>query len=432
MNKNDFAPVPPMGWNSYDYYNTEVNEEQVRSNADYMAAHLKEFGWEYVVVDIEWYAPDAGKESNIYQYIPFGKLVMDEYSRLIPDPVRFPSSQGGKGFGPLADYIHSLGLKFGIHIMRGIPRAAAHEHRGLLGTDLTADRLADPSSICLWNSDMYGLRVNMPEAQLYYDSIMDLYASWGVDFIKCDDICREDAPGAHREIELLHKAIEHCGRPIVLSLSPGPAKISEAAFYADNANMWRITDDFWDTWPLLKDMFRRCEIWQGKSRPGCYPDCDMLPVGIIGGCFGDRKERMTALTREELKTMLTLWCIFGSPLMIGGEMTKMDSFTLDLLTNREVLDMLRAGSSAAELVRTEDQAIWASTDPEGGKGYIALFNLADEERAVHCWIGAAADRGLKAWDGGVLKELWTGQEAAVITGGLSCLVPAHGVKVFRY
>jgi len=179
-------------------------------------------------------------------------------------------------------------------------------------------------------------------------------------------------------------------------------------------------------------MFRRCGIWQGKSRPGCYPDCDMLPVGTIGGCFGDRKERMTALTREELKTMLTLWCIFGSPLMIGGEMTKMDSFTLDLLTNREVLDMLRAGSNAAELVRTEDQAIWASTDPEGGKGYIALFNLADEERAVHCWIGVAADRGLKAWDGGVLKELWTGQEAAVITGGLSCLVPAHGVKVFRY
>ena len=263
MNKNDYAPNPPMGWNSYDYYNTEVNEAQVRANAEYMAAHLKEFGWEYVVIDIEWYAVDAGSQSDKYQYIPFGKLVMDEYSRLLPDPVRFPSAAGGKGFRVLAEYIHSLGLKFGIHIMRGIPRAAAHEHRGLLGTEMTADQLADPSNICWWNPDMYGLRVNLPEAQMYYDSIMQLYAEWGVDFIKCDDICREDAVTAHREIELLHNAIMKCGRPIVLSLSPGPSKISEAAFYAANANMWRITDDFWDSWPLLKDMFRRCELWQG-------------------------------------------------------------------------------------------------------------------------------------------------------------------------
>ena len=432
MHKNEYVPVPPMGWNSYDYYNTEVNEAQVRANAAYMAAHLKKYGWEYVVIDIEWYAPDAGKESSLYQYIPFGRLVMDRFSRLIPDPVRFPSSRGGKGFGPLADYIHSLGLKFGIHIMRGIPRAAAHEHRPLLGTDLTADRLADPSSICLWNPDMYGLRTNMPEAQFYYNSIMDLYASWGVDFIKCDDICRQDAPGARRETELLHRAIEQCGRPIVLSLSPGPAKISEAAFYAENASMWRITDDFWDAWPLLKDMFRRCGIWQGKNRPGCYPDCDMLPVGIIGGCFGDRKERMTAFTGDEQKTMMSLWCIFGSPLMIGGELTRMDPFTLSLLTNREVLDMHLCGSYAAELIRTEDQAVWASMDPESGKGYIALFNLADEERALHCWMGAAEDRGLKACKGGRVREVWTGEEASLVTGGLSCLVPAHGVKLFVY
>ena len=312
MNKNDYAPNPPMGWNSYDYYNTEVNEAQVRANAEYMAAHLKEFGWEYVVIDIEWYAVDAGSQSDKYQYIPFGKLVMDEYSRLLPDPVRFPSAAGGKGFSVLAEYIHSLGLKFGIHIMRGIPRAAAHEHRGLLGTEMTADQLADPSNICWWNPDMYGLRVNLPEAQMYYDSIMQLYAEWGVDFIKCDDICREDAVTAHREIELLHNAIMKCGRPIVLSLSPGPAKISEAAFYAANANMWRITDDFWDSWPLLKDMFRRCELWQGKNQPGCYPDCDMLPVGVIGGCFGKRIERKTALTVEEQRTMMSLWCIFGA------------------------------------------------------------------------------------------------------------------------
>ena len=437
MNKNDFAPNPPMGWNSYDYYNTEVNEAQVRANAEYMASHLKELGWEYVVVDIQWYAVDAGSQSDKYQYIPFGKVVMDEYSRLLPDPVRFPSAAGGKGFSVLAEYIHSLGLKFGIHIMRGIPRAAAHEHRGLLGTEMTADQLADPSNICWWNPDMYGLRVNLPEAQMYYDSIMQLYAEWGVDFIKCDDICREDAVTAHREIELLHNAIMKCGRPIVLSLSPGPAKISEAAFYAANANMWRITDDFWDSWPLLKDMFRRCELWKGKNQPGCYPDCDMLPVGVIGGCFGKRIERQTALTEEEQRTMMSLWCICGSPLMIGAELTKLDAFTFGLLTNRDVLDMQRFGCDAMQLERTDEQAIWVAHDPVHdrgyiARGYIALFNLADEERAVHCWVGAIADRGYKAYDGGTIREMWTGAEAAYSTGGLACLVPAHGARVFVY
>ena len=432
MNKNEFAPTPPMGWNSYDYYNTEINEAQVRANAEYMAGHLKEFGWEYVVIDIEWYASDVGSKDEIYQYIPFGKLVMDEYSRLIPDPVRFPSSKEGKGFGPLADYIHSLGLKFGIHIMRGIPRAAAHEHRKLMGTAMTADRLADPSNICPWNPDMYGLRANLPEAQLYYDSIMQLYAQWGVDFIKCDDICREDAPTAHREIELLSRAIQHCGRPIVLSLSPGPAKMTEAEFYARTANMWRITDDFWDTWPLLKDMFRRCEYWQGKSQPGCYPDCDMLPVGTIGGCFGTRKSRRSNLTEDELRTMMSLWCIFGAPLMIGGELTMMDPMSLSLLTNRELLEMHKNGQHAVQLERTDDHAIWVSHDPEKNIGYLAMFNLADEERAVHCWTGTIEDHGQKAYTGEAVQEIWTGSQPSFSTGSLACLIPAHGVKVFRY
>ena len=432
MNKNEFAPTPPMGWNSYDYYNTEVNEAQVRANAEYMASHLKENGWEYVVVDIEWYAVGAGSQSETFQYIPFGEVVMDEYSRLLPDPERFPSSGDGKGFGPLADYVHSLGLKFGIHIMRGIPRSAAHEHRGLPGTAMTADRLADPSNICFWNPDMYGLRVNLPEAQMYYDSIIQLYADWGVDFIKCDDICREDMPSAHQEIEMLARAIQRCGRPIVLSLSPGPAKISEAAFYAKNANMWRITDDFWDSWPLLKDMFQRCELWQGKVQPGCWPDCDMLPLGVIGGCFGNRKERHTAFTEEEQRTMMSLWGIFGAPLMIGGELTKMDPFTLSLLKNRDLLAMHKCGPYAVQLERTDDYAIWASHDPEKNIGYLAMFNLAEEERAVHCWAGTLGERGLKAYEGGPIREIWDDTKAAFSTGSLACLIPAHGVKVFCY
>ena len=432
MDKKVIAPVPPMGWNSYDYYNTEVNEAQVRANALYMAENLKEFGWEYVVIDISWYEVGAGSCSREYQYLPFAELCMDEYSRLIPDTARFPSAADGKGFGPLAEYIHSLGLKFGIHIMRGIPRLAAHRHGRLLGTEVTADRIADPANICEWNPYMYGLRTGMAEAQLYYDSIMALYASWGVDFIKCDDICREDAVTAHQEIAMLHKAIAKCGRPIVLSLSPGPAKITEAEFYAENAEMWRITDDFWDSWPLLKDMFRRCELWQGKRKPGCYPDCDMLPVGTIGGCFGERVERRTNLTEDEQRTMMSLWCIFGAPLMIGAELTKLDEFSKKLLTNPEILRMQREGCDARQLLRSEEEAVWISRNEKTGEEYLAIFNLSDEERGINWWVGRAQTYGYRGSGSGPMKELWTGNETSIITGALSCLVPAHGVRVYRY
>ena len=169
----------PMGWNSYDYYDTTVTEEQVKANADYMAAHMKDAGWEYIVVDIEWYAKDAGTMRDKYQYIPFGDEEIDEYGRLLPAVNRFPSAAGGKGFAPLAEYVHNLGLKFGIHIMRGIPRVAAHQHMPILGTNVTANEIADPSSICGWNPDMYGVRRDVKGAQEYYDSIISLYAEIG-------------------------------------------------------------------------------------------------------------------------------------------------------------------------------------------------------------------------------------------------------------
>lgn len=399
MNKNDFALRPPMGWNSYDYYDTTVDEKSVKANADYMAAHLKPYGWEYVVVDIEWFAHGAGTKRDQYQYIPFNQLEMDEYSRLLPDPERFPSSQNGAGFGPLADYIHSLGLKFGIHIMRGIPRIAAHNHCAVrfdnaitdyssLHTEYTAADIADPSSICGWNPDMYGVR-NIPEGQAYYDSLIELYASWGVDFIKCDDICNTNVYphnpySARHEIEMLAKAIAKSGREIVLSLSPGPALIEQAWHYETYANMWRITDDFWDDWKLLKDMFKRCELWQAHVKPGCYPDCDMLPVGYLGKGFG--RERTTNFSLTEQRTMMTLWCLFGSPLMLGAELTKLDEETLALLTNQEILNMLNPAYRPHQICRDEEKAIWtACSDSDIGAEapvYLALFNLSENEQSI--------------------------------------------------
>ncbi len=426
MDKNKFSPVPPMGWNSYDYYDTMVNEEQVKANADYMAGHLREFGWEYVVIDIQWYSCDAGTQRDKYQYLPFGKLSIDEYARLLPCEERFPSSANGMGFKPLAEYIHGLGLKFGIHIMRGIPRIAAHNHMGLYNTDVTAAEIADPFSICFWNPDMYGVNVMAKGAQEYYNSIFELYAGWGVDFIKCDDICRHDMKSAEAETEMLHKAIQQSGRPMVLSLSPGPAQINKAWHYEKYANMWRITDDFWDSWPLLLNMFERCEIWQRHVSAGCYPDCDMLPLGYIGKGFGE--ERYTRFTKEEQITMMTLWCIFRSPLMLGAELTKLDSWTLSLLTNKKVLRLLNCSTGARQIIRDRNQAVWVSMDTTQEAYYLALFNLSDEVRIIKA---AGEETGIIPLSSCIWEELWSGESQKAEQDFIETEIKPHGAKLFK-
>lgn len=415
--------TPPMGWNSYDYYDTTVDEAAVRANAEYMAKHLKEYGWEYVVVDIEWYAKGAGTRRAEHQYIPFADVEMDEYSRLLPDVERFPSAADGKGFQPLADYVHSLGLKFGIHIIRGIPRIAAHHHEAILNCDLPASEVAIASSVCPWNPDMYGVK-DTPEGQAYYDSLAQLYAQWGVDFIKCDDICRYDQPSAKAEIRMLAQAIEKCGRDIVLSLSPGPAIIDQAWYYERYANMWRITDDFWDDWRLLKDMFRRCEIWQEHVSAGNYPDCDMLPLGYLGKGFGE--ERQTRFTKEEQQTMMTLWCLFGSPLMLGAELTKLDDFTLSLLTNKAVLQMLNPETKPHQICRDEDKAIWEALNPATGEHYVALFHLGDDkEQRISVTL---KELGLET-ENVELLNLWTG-EKELQHGEIATTLRPHASVVF--
>lgn len=432
----NFLRQPPRGWNSYDYYDTNVTEADILANANYMAKHLKPYGWEYVVVDIQWYAYDTASMRDRFQYIPFGKNEMDAYGRLFPCPDKFPSSVGGKGFKPLADQIHALGLKFGIHIMRGIPRMAAHQHLPILGCDETANMVADPSSICAWNPDMYGVR-NTSAGQAYYDSILRLYADWGVDFIKCDDICSADY-GAQRqylhkaEVEMLHKAIENCGRDIVLSLSPGPAQVEESWHYRRYANMWRITDDFWDNWETLLHMFERCEKWQDHVSPGCYPDCDMLPLGKVGKHFG--QERTTLFTPDEQKTMMSLWCIFGSPLMLGAEMTQLDSQTISLLQNEALLHLENGNFRSRQILRDQGHCIWASCDPASGEWYFALFNLSDEERIVtadlKCCQAMLSEFPLPAKPIR-LTEVWSGLSRSLSGDKLNATVPAHGVALYH-
>lgn len=378
MTMNDFkdwAKTPPCGWNSWDCFGAGVNEEQLIANADYMAKHLKQYGWEYIVCDIQWYEPKAC--SNDYNN--FAELCCDEYGRLIPAENRFPSSKGGKGFKPIADYIHSLGLKFGIHIMRGIPRQAVHADLPIKDSEYTARQVAHHFSVCSWNTDMYGMK-NCDGAQDYYNSIIKMYADWGVDYIKCDDIAvtefrKWDNPySADYEIEMLRNAIDSCGREIVLSLSPGPALRDKAEHLKANANMWRLTGDFWDLWEHLYAMFDKCEEWQGVRGVGSYPDCDMLPIGRISKLcsYHGAQNRMSNFTHNEHYTLMTLWGIFGSPLMIGGNMPENDDFTLSLLNNAEYMNMHRTVKNSRMLSRNE----------ENGKGYIIWDGENENSRFV--------------------------------------------------
>ncbi len=436
MRHTDFAPNPPMGWNSWDCYGAAVNEEQLLGNAEYMAKYLLPHGWNLVTCDIQW------SEANAFdtEYTPNAPLCMDEYSRLIPAPNRFPSSAGGKGFLPISRKIHEMGLQFGIHIMRGIPRQAIYQKTRIKGTDLTANQVGDPFSTCNWNSDMYGVNPRSEGAQAYYDSLFELYAEWEIDFVKVDDIAvtSMQTRESHRsgfmpnvaEIEMIHKAIMKCGRPITLSLSPGPSPIEYAWMYKQNANMWRMTNDVWDNWTAVLHMFERCETWQGHGGNGVWPDCDMLPFGHIN-CNHRGGDNYCRMTQTEQRTMMNLWSIFRSPLIVGAELRDNDEFTLELLTNDELLRLNKYSYAPNQIFRRSESVAWYSHDDNsdgGGEYYIALFNPSDEEAEVCVHAEEIAEF---SFSGRTIRDLWQHKDIGVVNDTISVRLPAHDSVVYR-
>ena len=418
------APTPPMGWNSWDCYGAGITEKDLLGNARYMAEHLREYGWQYVVCDIQWYEP-AAVDTDYNNFTP---LCMDEYSRLIPAPNRFPSAADGKGFAPIADKIHAMGLKFGIHMLRGIPRQAVHSG-ALTKSGVPAREIAAQYSVCPWNTDMYGVDHTKKGAQEYYDSIFELYASWGVDYVKVDDIANteflKDRPySAEKEIEMIRAAIDKCGRSIVLSLSPGPAPIANARHLAANADMWRMSGDFWDRRDKLIEMFRLCERWYAYVGDGRWPDCDMLPVGRLTVTHRKLGSHYTRFTRDEQITMMNLWCVFRSPLMIGAEMRDNDDFTLGLLTNAELLDINQHSAGPVPVICGEEEAVWQNTT-EDGTPVAALFNLTERERTVGVTLEELGLCGSYA-----LYDVWRHETVGGTDSVVSARLPATGSVVY--
>jgi hypothetical protein len=415
-NFRNLSPRPPMGWNSWDSFAATINEEQARANAAVMAAKLLPHGYDVFTVDIQWYEPGAVG----FEYRVGVELAMDANGRLLPALNRFPSAAGSKGFKPLADYAHSLGLKFGIHLMRGVPRLAADRNLPILGTKYGCGDIADRVNICPWNSDMYGVDMAKPGAQQYYDSVFALIASWGVDFVKVDDIARP----YHRnqpEIEAVRRAIDRSGRPMVLSISPGETPLSAAEHVANHANLWRISDDFWDEWPLLLSQFKRLADWAPHLRPGAWPDADMLPLGLLA--LGKRKTRFTP---DEQRTMMTLWSIARSPLIMGGDLRALDAATLGLLTNDAVLAVNQHGTAARQVSRSETTVVWTSRDQHSGARYAGLFNLGEVAAEVGIDLDALGISG-----GAKVRDLWAGKDLGAVKTRFAATLPPHGSGLYR-
>jgi hypothetical protein len=422
--QNTPAPTPPMGWNSWDSFGTGVTEAEVKANADYMARYMAKSGWQYIVVDIQWSEPNP----KSHGYRAGAELRMDEYGRLLPAVNRFPSSANGQGFKPLADYVHSKGLKFGMHIMRGIPRRAVDADLRVSGARVKASAIADKASICPWNSDMYGIDVTREGGQAYYDSLAKLYAAWGLDFIKADDMFGVGPNGDHSaEIAALSKALRGCGRPMVLSLSPGTGDAAKADFIGRNAEMWRISDDFWDRWIDLKRQFPNFTKWNPYVKPGNWPDGDMLPLGHIGIRAERGDPRMSLLTHDEQYTLMTLWSIARSPLMIGGHLPDNDEFTLGLITNEEVLAVNQKASKSKELFTKGNQVAWVAETAGSPAKYLAVFNTGDaaaESIRVN-W----ADLGLPA--NCAVRDLWAKKDLGTVREGQTVKIAPHASAFYK-
>jgi hypothetical protein len=423
--------TPPMGWNSYNCFGSAVHEDEVKANADYMAQHLKQYGWQYIVVDFLWAYnnPPYSNIGNPFQqrlwdgsYVPW--LAMDGYGRLLPDVNKFPSSFQNKGFKPLSDYVHSLGLKFGIHVMRGIPRQAVWAKTKVLGTDnITADMIADTLSTCDWLNHMYGLDMNKKGAQEYLNSLLQLYALWGVDFIKVDDIAR---PYHKAEIEGYKKAIDNCGRKIALSISPGATPVADSVHVKQYANMWRMADDFWDNWKEIIAMMNYAKQWQNVGGEGHRPDCDMLQIGKLSKRGPVGPERYSRLTHDELRTHITFWCIYQSPLMMGGNLPENRPFDDSLLMNEEVLAVDQNSIHPRCIFMDSTKAIWMSHVANSDDVNVALFNLKNEPAAVTLSLTNIGFTGNV-----VLKDLWQRHDLGKFKNTFKQTLNAHDALLLR-
>ncbi|MCU0322010.1 MAG: glycoside hydrolase family 27 protein [Chitinophagaceae bacterium] len=454
---NTWATKPPMGWNSYDAYHGAITEKQFLQSVEIVKQKLLPLGYNYVTIDFCWFNPGPlnWDPNNNWTTIPlqqerdengklYPELAMDKFGRLQPSINRFPSSKNGMGFKAIAKEVHLKGMKFGIHIMRGIPRQAVEQNTPILGTSYFAKDIAEVFDTCKWNNNMYGIDASKPGAQAYYNSLFKLYASWGVDFVKVDDI---SSPTYHAaEISMIRKAIDACGRKILLSLSCGETFVSYAHHAEANANLYRVSIDFWDEWKDVLHMFDVMYMWQPFIGDGTWPDADMIPIGKL--CLTgfpvrqmpanfdpntyNKREHFSFLTREEQKTLMSFWCIVRSPLIWGGDPIQSTKEDFEIISNKELIyinqnttnnhqvdNFIYSGSS-------KNNRIWIADEAGTQNKYLCFFNLSDKEQNITMNLEWEEIRGRFQ-----IRDIWKHSNEEITDGEITRKVPAHGSVVLK-
>jgi alpha-galactosidase len=443
------AEKPPMGWNSFMSYGVYLHEQAAMENLEAMAEKLKSYGYEYYVIDNGWFGEYVLQPGTMYPAEKHASDVrINEYGLLQPSECYFPN-----GMQPIIDRCHELGLKFGVHLMRGIPRKAVKQNLPIQGTPYHAQDIADINSICAWCDYNYGVDMSKPGAQEFYNSLVNQLASWGVDFIKADDIVPFP-----EEVVAMAKAIEQCGRPIMLSLSPGGnAPIENIASYR-YGNMLRVTADIWDDKHGIDQCFDAWKKWQGTEQSGFYPDMDMIPFGQLQlmspkpANLGNRSKadlqaqakagtleddiallagkgwhRQCEFTEPQMLSFITLRALSASPLMMGGDLPSLDDYSLSLLTNADMLACNQ--NSVMGHLAYESGGIEVWNTPEQGAvnaGWLGVFNRTDSPQSVSL---TPEQLGLDAKQTYKMRDVWN---IHTISASTDYKIPADGVVFIRY
>jgi len=441
------AQTPPMGWNSFDSYGVYLHEKAAMENLETFAEKLKPHGYEYFVIDAGWFGEFKLQEGTIYAAEKHAsKMKFNEFGLLQPSDTYFPN-----GLKPIIDRCHELGLKFGLHLMRGIPRAAVKANVPIKGTKYFAQEIADTTSICKWNSQNYGVDMTKPGAQEFYNSLINQMTEWGVDFIKYDDIV--PFPG---EVKAVADAIAQCGRPMVLSLSPGGNVDPNHLEAFQKGNMLRVTSDIWDDQKGINECFQEWRKWQGKSHPGFWIDMDMIPFGQLqlmspkpAGVEGheSKKElmekmksgkltpfellagkgfnRLSEFTQDQMYTFITLRALAASPLIMGGDLPTLDEFSLKLIIDNDVLECNQNGVMGSMVYEDEGIEIWNTPKKNTNAGWIGIFNRTEESKSVSL---TPENLGLDSAVNYKLQDVWN----ARVLSTLDFSVNPKGVVFLKY
>ena len=422
-----------MGWSEWDSYGLTITEADFRANAAVLAS-LRQYGWQYAMLDAGWYEDDpanAQRSGRHYQ--------LDGNGRLIPAVNRFPSAPDGEGFKRLADWLHTRGLKLGIHVMLGIPRQAVERDALLAGSPFRASEAADTTQTCPWDSEFYAVKDNAA-GQAWYDSIAKQYANWGVDLVKLG--CVSDRPFRSSEIRQVSEAIRTTRRPIVLSLSPGPPPQEYASFVGKYAQMWRVSVEHWDVWttpknksgfPIgLRDEFDVLAKWAPLVKSENWVDPDALPNGWLGPHPAWGTARSSQLTQEEQRSEFTLWAFARAPLIEGANLTRLDPFTRGLMTDRVMLDIdqnARESHPIKDLPPEWKQVrVWEAQTVRSGRlqHSFAFFNLGDAPLHLHArWAELGLSSGRR-----MVRDLRNHRQLAP-SDQLEIVLPEHASAVYR-